>query len=91
LIIPSLRRDFQQRAIGRFRTLGVPARSITVQAIASIEKWLDPLKAALKEHRNALRELEIRFKDPPSRTYQYQLEADEHVLRFNVCTNGQQL
>jgi hypothetical protein len=56
----------------------------------SIEKWLDPLAAALKRHRNASRELEIRFKDAPSRTYQYELEADRHILRFNVRSDGLQ-
>jgi hypothetical protein len=50
------------------------------------EKWLDPLAAALKQHRNASRELEIRFKDSPSRTYRYALDVDDHRICFVVLS-----
>ena|ERR1035437_3649786 len=56
----------------------------------SIEKWLDPLASALKKYRNASHELEIRFKDSPSHTYQYDLIADKHSLWFNVLDDGEQ-
>jgi hypothetical protein len=55
----------------------------------SREKWLDPLAAALKQHRNASWELEIRFKDSPSRSYRYAPQADEHSVRFIVRDDGQ--
>lgn len=56
----------------------------------SIEKWLDPLAAALKEHKHAVRELEIRFKDAPSRVYRYDLQADKHRLLFEIADGGTQ-
>lgn len=52
-----------------------------------IEKWLDPFAAALKKHRGAVRELEIRFKDTPSRLYRYYLEADQFRLVFKVVND----
>jgi hypothetical protein len=56
----------------------------------TIEKWLEPLKSALKEFQNASRELEIRFKNSPSRTYRYDLRADEYCLWFDLLSNGKQ-
>jgi hypothetical protein len=55
----------------------------------SREKWLDPLAAALKGHRKATWELQIRFKDSPSRTYRFAPQADEHSVRFMVRDDGQ--
>lgn len=54
----------------------------------SIEKWLDPLAAALQKYRQAIREVEIRFKNAPSRLYRYKLEADRDRLLFNVLDDG---
>jgi hypothetical protein len=56
----------------------------------SKEKWLNPLAAALKKHRDASWELEIQFKDSPSHTYKYELEVREHSLHFQVKPNGKQ-
>jgi hypothetical protein len=54
----------------------------------SIEKWLNPLASALKEYRNASRELEIRFKDSPSHIYLFDLKADKHCLWFDVLEDA---
>ncbi len=64
--------------------------SNVTQIQITIEKWLDPLKSALKKYQNASRELEMRFKDFPSRTYRYDLRADEHCLWFDLLNHGKQ-
>jgi len=66
----------------------IEKQSDVKQIQISIEKWLDPLAVALRENRRALRLLEMRFKDSPSRTYQFDLEADKFNLWFNVTLNG---
>jgi hypothetical protein len=65
----------------------IEKQSDVKQIQISIEKWLDPLAAALRENRGALRLLEMRFKDSPSRTFQFDLEADQFNLWFNVSPN----
>lgn len=54
----------------------------------SIEKWLNPLAAALQKRRQAVRELEIRFKNAPRKLYRYDLETDKYRLLFNIRNNG---
>ena len=52
------------------------------------EKWLNPLAAALKKHREASWELELRFKDSQSHTYKYELESREYSLHFILTSTG---
>lgn len=49
-----------------------------------IEKWFGEFALKLEEFPGALRELELRFKDAPSRTYRCNLRMDEHRAVFTV-------
>jgi hypothetical protein len=47
-------------------------------------KMLDPLTAALQKYRRAIREVEIRLKNSPSRLHRYKLEANKYRLIFTI-------
>ena len=54
----------------------------------SKDKWLNPLGSALRKNREASWELVITFKDSPSHTYKFDLEATGHDLYFQVASTG---
>jgi hypothetical protein len=52
-----------------------------------INKWFGIFESQLEEFPGALRELELRFKDAPSRIYRYDLRTEEFSAVFTVTRN----